>query len=96
MVSAPFQSAFGMVMVATRFGDGHGQLVVAGVGPGHLGVGVVDIGDIVIQTDGGESSTLSDGLVGDVGDHRGIVDSGDGKGSGVVIDRVRQGRWPGR
>ena len=60
--------------------DGHGQAGVAAVGPGHLGVGVIDVGDIVIEAYGSEDAALSDGLIRDIGDYRCVVDRVNGDG----------------
>ena len=84
IVSEPFQSASGIVIVATLVGlILTCQRRVAGVGPGHLGIGVVDISDIVVKIDSRESRTFSYGLIRDVSDHRSIVNRSNRKGSGV-------------
>ncbi len=91
-IGCPEGNSFGAVPINIRRSDGgdsvgyvYSQLLIPGVSPDHIAVGVVNVTDIIIQANGGECLSFGDALIRDVRHHRRVVDSRYGEGRPILI-----------
>ena len=65
--------------------DHHHQLGIARVRPRHLRIGVVNIGDVVIQVDRSKCAAFSNRLIGNIRYHRRFIHIVDGNGEPLAV-----------
>ncbi len=86
-------NGFAAVPIIVRRGNGgnivfvnlHDQIGIAAVRPGHLGIIIVDVAYVIVKINGRKTLPFIDGLIGNVADHRRIINIVHRKNSAVAV-----------
>ena len=68
--------------------DGYIQIMVAAISPSYFTVGIIHIGNVIIQINGCKTAAFLYGLVRNIRNHRRIVHGIHGKGCRIVIGKT--------